>query len=29
MEPNLIHIEGPVWVIGDLHGQFYDFSALI
>lgn len=28
MEPNLITVTGEVWVIGDIHGQFYDLARL-
>lgn len=28
-EPNIIALEGPVNIIGDLHGQFYDFLHIL
>jgi serine/threonine-protein phosphatase 2B catalytic subunit len=28
MEPNLLQVTGVVWVIGDIHGQFYDLTQL-
>jgi serine/threonine-protein phosphatase 2B catalytic subunit len=28
-EPNLISIEDPVTIVGDLHGQFYDFVKIV
>ena len=28
-EPNLLRIEGKVTIVGDLHGQFHDFHAML
>lgn len=28
-EPNLIRIEGKITVVGDVHGQFYDFHGMM
>ena len=28
-EPNLIHVSEPIWVVGDIHGQYYDLCHLI
>lgn len=28
-EPNLIKIQDPVTIVGDIHGQFYDFVKII
>ena len=28
-EPNLIYVTDPVQIVGDLHGQFYDFCNLL
>jgi serine/threonine-protein phosphatase 2B catalytic subunit len=28
-EPNLVKIKDPVMVVGDMHGQFYDFLQII
>jgi serine/threonine-protein phosphatase 2B catalytic subunit len=28
MEPNLLQISGTTWVLGDIHGQFYDLVQL-
>ena len=29
MEPNLVRVDGKVTVIGDVHGQFYDFHGIL
>lgn len=29
MEPNLVHINDPVSIIGDLHGQYYDLIKIL
>lgn len=28
-EPNLVYMAEPVWVVGDIHGQYYDLCHLI
>lgn len=28
-EPNLIELQSPQYVIGDIHGQFYDFMKMM
>lgn len=28
-EPNLISIDDPITIVGDIHGQFYDFLKLL
>lgn len=28
-EPNLITIDDPITIVGDIHGQFYDFLKLL
>jgi serine/threonine-protein phosphatase 2B catalytic subunit len=28
-EPNIIKIQDPITIVGDIHGQFYDFIKLI
>lgn len=28
-EPNVLQVQAPVYVIGDIHGQFYDLMALL
>lgn len=28
-EPNLVRVQDPVTIVGDIHGQFYDFIKLI
>lgn len=28
-EPNLLKLKDPVTVVGDIHGQFYDFVKLL
>ena len=28
-EPNLIKIQDPVTIVGDIHGQFFDFVIII
>lgn len=29
MEPNLIFIDEPVYIIGDIHGQYYDLLNIL
>lgn len=29
LEPNIIEIEHPVTIVGDIHGQFYDFITIL
>ena len=28
-EPNIVKVDDPVTVVGDIHGQFYDFLKLL
>ena len=28
-EPNIVEIEQPVTIVGDIHGQFYDFITIL
>ena len=28
-EPNLLALDDPVTIVGDIHGQFYDFIKLL
>lgn len=28
-EPNMIKIQDPVTIVGDIHGQFYDFIKIV
>lgn len=28
-EPNVVHVDEPVVVVGDIHGQFYDLVQMI
>lgn len=28
-EPNLVRVQDPITIVGDIHGQFYDFIKLI
>lgn len=28
-EPNLLRVDGKVTIIGDIHGQFYDFHSML
>ena len=28
-EPNVVEVEGPRYLVGDVHGQFYDFLKMV
>lgn len=29
MEPNIVHINDPLTIVGDIHGQYYDLMQIM